>query len=67
MRAGLARVVHVTPDDHRRGLNLVERHADKSYSVCDAISFVVMERLRIKRAASFDRHFRQYGKFTVVL
>jgi predicted nucleic acid-binding protein len=63
--AGLARVIHVTTDDHRRAVALVGRHQDKSYSLCDAVSFVVMDRLRIKRAASFDRHFRQYGKFVI--
>jgi predicted nucleic acid-binding protein len=64
--AGLARVVHVTRDDHRRAVDLVRAHEDKTYSLCDAVSFVVMERLRIKRAASFDNHFRQYGKFDVI-
>lgn len=63
--AGLARVVHVTREDHRRAVALVHEHQDKSYSLCDAVSFVVMERLRIRRAASFDRHFRQFGRFDV--
>jgi uncharacterized protein len=63
--AGLARVVHVTREDHGRAVALVHEHHDKSYSLCDAVSFVVMERLRIRRAASFDRHFRQFGKFDV--
>jgi hypothetical protein len=39
---------------------------DKTYSLCDALSFAVMERLKISRAASFDAHFRQYGKFVVL-
>jgi predicted nucleic acid-binding protein len=63
--AGLARVVHVTREDHRRAVTLVRDHRDKSYSLCDAVSFVVMERLRIRRAACFDRHFRQFGRFDV--
>jgi uncharacterized protein len=66
VEGGLARVVHVTRDDHRRAVELVRAHQDKSYSLCDAVSFVVMERLRIRRAASFDQHFRQYGKFEVL-
>jgi uncharacterized protein len=65
IEAGLARVVHITREDHRRAVALVHEHRDKSYSLCDAVSFVVMERLRIRRAASFDRHFRQFGKFEI--
>jgi predicted nucleic acid-binding protein len=64
--AGITRVVHVSRDDHRRAVELVRAHEDKTYSLCDAVSFVVMERLRIRRAASFDGHFRQYGRFDVL-
>jgi predicted nucleic acid-binding protein len=42
------------------------RHADKDWSLCDAISFVVMDARRIGTAFSFDRHFRQYGKLVVL-
>jgi len=41
-------------------------HTDKSYSLCDALSFVVMERLGVTEAISFDRHFREYGRFTIL-
>ena len=41
------------------------RLAEDDQNYCDALSVVVMERCRIQVAASFDRHFRQYGKFTV--
>src|SRR5579864_1811007 len=62
---GLARVLDVTDADHVSARAIVERHRDKTYSLCDALSFAVMERLKITRAASFDSHFRQYGKFIV--
>ena len=42
------------------------RDEDKMYALCDALSFVVMERLRIKEAIAFDRHFREYGRLTVL-
>jgi predicted nucleic acid-binding protein len=63
---GLARVLDVTDADHVSARAIVERHRDKTYSLCDALSFAVMERLKITRAASFDSHFRQYGKFIVL-
>lgn len=37
------------------------RYDDKRFSFTDAISFVVMERLGIPYAFSFDRDFAQYG------
>ncbi len=40
---------------------IVRAHRDKSYSLCDALSFVVMEQLRIREAISFDQDFRSYG------
>jgi uncharacterized protein len=52
--------------DEIRAIRLVREHKDKSYSLCDAISFTTMERLRIREAIAFDRHFRDYGRFVVL-
>lgn len=41
-------------------------HVDKNYSLCDALSFVVMERLGIGEAVAYDRHFREYGRFVIL-
>jgi uncharacterized protein len=51
----------VTPEDERKAINLLQKFADKSFSLTDASSFIVMERLRIGEVVSFDRHFSQYG------
>ncbi len=40
---------------------LIVRYHDKTFSLTDALSFVVMERLDISHAFSFDHNFRQYG------
>ena len=38
-----------------------KQHTDKSYSLTDCISFVVMKRLGIQTSLSFDKHFVQAG------
>jgi uncharacterized protein len=56
----------VRGDDETKAAGLVRTHTDKTYSLCDALSFVVMERLGITDAIAFDRHFREYGRFTIL-
>ncbi|MBI3997857.1 MAG: type II toxin-antitoxin system VapC family toxin [Armatimonadetes bacterium] len=51
----------VTEEDYARGRQIIEAHRDKSYSLTDAVSFAVMERLSTRLAFSFDEHFSQYG------
>jgi uncharacterized protein len=64
--AGALFVERARIDDEAGAAALVRRHRDKSYSLCDAISFVVMDRLKIAEAIAFDRHFREYGQFTIL-
>ncbi len=58
-----AEVTHV---DHRKAIALLRQHGDKSYPFCDAISFVVMQRLGVKRVAALADHFRQFGGLEMV-
>ena len=62
----LAIVIHVTEEDERAAWEVFKRYSDKSFSFTDCTSFVLMKRLHIDRAFSFDRHFRQTGEFTLV-
>ena len=55
------RVERVTEEDEERAKEIVLRYADKSFSFTDATSFAVMQRLRLRRAFAFDRHFQQFG------
>jgi uncharacterized protein len=64
--AGLCDVERVTVDDERFASEVVRAHHDKLYSLCDALSFAVMERLTVSEAIAFDRHFREYGKFVIL-
>ena len=62
----LLHLAEVTDADHRKAIALLRRHGDKSYPFCDVISFVVMQRLGVKRVAAFDDHFRQFGGLEMV-
>jgi len=65
LRGGLP-VLRVLPREEERAREILSRHADKDWSLCDAISFAVIELREVRTAFSFDRHFRQYGRFEVL-
>ena len=54
-----------TPADHERVSDLLSRYDDKAFSYTDAASFVLMERLNVPTAFTFDADFRQYGLVVV--
>lgn len=67
MRSSGVRVERVGEADEAAAIALIRAHADKSYSLCDALSFVVCERSGITQAISCDDDFRSYGRLTVLL
>jgi predicted nucleic acid-binding protein len=59
-------VVRVLPAEEQRAKEILARHTDKDWTLCDAISFAVLEARHIARAFTFDHHFRQYGRLQVL-
>lgn len=59
-RSGMT-VLRIGEDDERRARAIIELYADKAFSLVDATSFAIMERLGIGYAFTFDRNFAQYG------
>jgi predicted nucleic acid-binding protein len=64
--AGGMPVILASPDEERSAKAIVARYADKDWTLCDAISFAVLDARRVKRAFTFDHHFQQYGRFEVL-
>jgi predicted nucleic acid-binding protein len=54
---GTSRLEHVTEEDEARAWVILETYDDQPFSYVDATTFAVMERLGVRRAFAFDRHF----------
>lgn len=62
----IIRIHDTSFSDKTAAIDLLRRQTDKSYSFCDSLSFVVMQRLGLRRALAFDDHFDQFGGFEVI-
>jgi len=60
IKAGIAELKNVTPNDLETAWGIGEAFADQEFSIVDRTSFAVMERLRITEVASFDYDFAIY-------
>lgn len=54
-------MVRVSAGDERRAWEIIEHYDDKNFSMTDATSFAIMDRLHITQAFTFDENFTQYG------
>ncbi len=54
-------MVWVDAELHARALELLEARLDKAYSLCDAVSFVLMRERNVTEALTTDHHFEQEG------
>lgn len=46
---------------HNEAVKLLREREDKNYSLCDAVSFVLMRQNNIQTALTTDQHFEQEG------
>lgn len=58
-------ILDATPDLFLRGINLYHERPDKTWSLTDCISFVVMTDHGLSEALTGDHHFAQAGFRTV--
>jgi predicted nucleic acid-binding protein len=65
LTGGLA-VIRALPSEEQAAREILARHTDKDWTLCDAVSFAMLDARRVARAFSFDHHFRQYGRIQVL-
>jgi predicted nucleic acid-binding protein len=63
---GALPVIRALPNEEQRAKQLLARYTDKDWTLCDAVSFAVLDARRVRRAFTFDAHFRQYGRIEVL-
>lgn len=54
-------MVHIDQALFKKAWGHFVKHKDKSYSLTDCASFLVMKQFRIRKALTFDKHFIQAG------
>jgi predicted nucleic acid-binding protein len=55
---GVPTIVGITAQDFRRGREIAQEWSDQAFSIVDCTSFALIERLDIRRAFAFDKHYR---------
>ncbi len=60
MRKGVIALIDVLPSDLDTAWTILAEYADQEFSLVDATSFAVMERLAIPTAFCFDAHYHVY-------
>lgn len=53
--------IHIDETLFNEAWGYFKKHEDKSYSLTDCISFIILERLPIQMSLTFDKHFVQAG------
>lgn len=60
-------VIYVDAALHRAALALLRDRLDKTWSLCDAVSFTLMEQYGLTEALTTDHHFQQAGFVRLLL
>ena len=62
----VAKLITIDSKIEKVAWEIFQKYMDKGFSFTDCTSFSLMEQLKIVSAFTFDEHFSQYGKFSVV-
>lgn len=56
---GAIEIIWVDESLHNKAVELLQARQDKTYSLCDAVSFIVMRERGMTDALTTDKHFEQ--------
>lgn len=59
--ASSTQIIRSTERDEQRAREIIRQYQDKAFSMVDAISFAVMQRLHLRNVWTYDQHFAQFG------
>jgi uncharacterized protein len=59
LNSSSVQLIQVEQELFREAWLFFQKHSDKTYSLTDCVSFMVMKRLKIQTALTFDHHFVQ--------
>jgi len=59
--AGATKIIRLLERDETQAREIIHQNKDKEYSLVDASSFALMQRLHIRVAWTYDQHFEQFG------
>lgn len=54
-------LIWIDESHHNQAVELLENRLDKTYSLCDAVSFILMRERKVSEALTTDKHFEQEG------
>lgn len=53
--------LHATSDIEKEAEEILKRYIDQDFSYTDAVSFSIMNKFKIKKAFTYDKHFQTMG------
>ena len=53
--------LHATFDIEKEAEEILKRYIDQDFSYTDAVSFTIMDKFKIKKAFTYDKHFQIMG------
>ena len=57
----ITRIIKVDEEIFHKAWEIFRKHRDKHWGFTDCTSFAIMEKMNIKTAFTFDKHYKQAG------